>query len=155
MRANNLGRVLTNISIHRPHLQMAKKDEQSTKPRGLQNKYEYIPDSHVKFAKAMESQFAELMLKEMQKTSGASNTDQATQFYQDLLVKERSNAMADRGSGIKDMILDEVYPKRYRNKANYDAYQNQINSFKKQKVEMHDHPKQDIKLAAHNGDRND
>ena len=67
---------------------MNKQSDNSMKGRIEQPKHQYVPESHLKFAKAMESQFAQLMLKEMQKTSGASNTDQATQFYQDLLVKE-------------------------------------------------------------------
>lgn len=134
---------------------MNKQSDNSMKGRIEQPKHQYIPEDHLKFAKAMESQFAQLMLKEMQKTSGASNTDQATQFYQDLLVKERSDAMANNGNGISDMILDEVYPKKFRNKANFEAYQNQISRFKKMTVNMHDHPKQDIKLAAQNGELND
>lgn len=127
---------MSKISIHRPHIQ----NQNAIKKNNSSKGYEFIPEDHKKFAKAMESQFAELMLKEMQKSVGNKDTNQAQQIYESMLLKERAKNMADnKDSAIQELILNEVYPQKFRNEQNFEMYQASQNKFKKNKVAMHDH----------------
>ena len=129
---------MENIKIHRPNIQSVKKKNVQT--HGQDQKY--IPDDHKEFAKKLEAQFAQLMFKEMQKTvatNGQNST--ANEFYDSLMLQERAKAMSERGdSKIQNMLLDEIYPKKFRNKANYDLYAQSQNKYNKQQYEMHDRP---------------
>ncbi len=153
---------MSKVDIHRPHIQPL-----NAKKQNVSNGREYIPEDHKKFAKAMESQFAELMLKEMKKAVGKKDMNQAEQIYDSMLLKERSKSMADnKDSAIQELILKEVYPEKFRNKQNYDLYQQNQNKFKKHKVSMHDGhiseykklqkheaPNSQLTVHANNGDR--
>ena len=126
---------MSKIDIHRPHIQNLNTQKKQNVSKG----HEYIPKDHIKFAKAMESQFAELMLKEMQKAVGKKDMNQAEQIYESMLVKERAQSMADtKDSAIQELILNEVYPQKFRNKQNYELYEANQNKFKQHKVQMHD-----------------
>lgn len=111
----------------------------NSQKQNVSNGSKYIPEDHKKFAKAMESQFAELMLKEMHKAVGKKDMNQAEKIYESMLLKERSKSMADnKESAIQELILKEVYPEKFRNKQNFDHYQQNQNKFIKHKVSMHD-----------------
>ncbi len=85
--------------------------------------YEYVPKPYLEMAEGMESQFTEMMYKEMEKTTGKEEGSTAEDYYNSLLNEQRSKtASAEDGIGIKKMILDQMYPAKFRNKENYDAY---------------------------------
>ena len=127
---------MSKINIHRPQIQNKNVELKKSSSKG----HEFIPEDHKKFAKAMESQFAELMLKEMQKSVGSKDTNQAQQIYESMLLKERAKNMSDnKDSAIQELILSEVYPQKFRNKQNFEMYQASQNKFKKNAVAMHDH----------------
>ena len=137
---------MENIKIHRPNIQNVKSNNSTS----VGNNKQYIPDDHKEFAKNLEAQFSQLMFKEMQKAvpkTGTSNT--ANQFYDSLMLQERAKAMSERGgSKIQEMLLDEVYPQKFRNKANYDQYAQSKNRFNDQKIEMHDRPSLGEKITT-------
>ena len=129
---------MNEIKIHRPQIQNFRKDNTSSKVDDTQ----FIPKQHKEFAVNLEAQFAKLMFNEMQKTvhsSAPSNT--ANDFYNSQLLNERSQTMAAKGgSKLQNMLLDEIYPKKFRNKANFDLYMQSQNKFNKHKIDMHDKP---------------
>lgn len=128
---------MTDIKIHRPHILNHRAQEQ----KKVQNSDQYIPDDIKNFAKKQEAVFAELMFKEMSKTNPEFNANSAMNFYNSKLTKERAEALAERSkNGIKDMILDQVYPKQRRTKQSYDAYMQYQKRFEKHKIAMHDKP---------------
>lgn len=137
---------MAEIKIFRPQIQshQVAKPEQNPK---VNNPYQYVPSEVMEFAKSMESQFSELMLKEMQKTSNESNTDSASEFYNGLLTTERAKALTDVSSkGIKDLILDDVYPDFKRTAQNFAVYENQKAAFNKQRIKMHEGPSNSIEM---------
>ena len=84
----------------------------------------YVPDEFKNVAKDLESQFAELMLKEMNKAAEPSQeASTAENIYNELLTTERSKALSENkgGLGLQNMILDQIYPKRLRNEITYEA----------------------------------
>ena len=97
------------------------------KPQKAQNSDQYIPEPYKKVAKGMESQFAQFMLEQMQKTVQKQKPDSsAERYYNSLLTTERANRLSERGGlGIQEMILKQVYPTRLRNKFTYEAYKQQ------------------------------
>lgn len=92
------------------------------------NDEKYIPDPYKKVATGMEKQFAEFMIQQMRKTTGEEKGSSAQDYYKGMMDSERAKAMSSGdGIGLKKMILDQIYPKRLRNKLAYQAYENQIN----------------------------
>jgi Rod binding domain-containing protein len=104
------------------------------------NDYNYIPEPYKKVARNMEGEFIKLMLNKMQDTVGLEEEkDSATQYYQDLLLDERSKIMSkkDRGLGLQEVILNEIYPKRMRNETSYNNYLRNIEHQKRnQKITL-------------------
>jgi len=104
---------------------------------------QYVPEEIKKIARDMDSQFAKLMIQKMKATI-SRNEEQSTanQIYEGYLSDEYSKAMAmqNNGSGVQELILDQIYPHRYRNKITYDHYlKNQkdlIERFNKNKIEL-------------------
>ena len=96
-------------------------------------KKKYIPGEVKEFARGFEEQFAELMLKEMNKAVGSSAGGTANNYYKSLMQKEQATRLTKNGGGlgIQDMILDDVYPERKRTKAHYQAYLDNKNRFRK------------------------
>lgn len=135
---------MTDIKIHRPQIQSANKQNTQTN-RVVSNPYQYVPGEVLDFAKSMESQFSELMLKEMQKTTNDEDGGTAGEFYNGLLTTERAKAFANNSShSIKDMVLDEVYPKYKRTAQNYAVYEQHKNQFNRQNIRIHDGPSNEI-----------
>ena len=87
------------------------------------NDLEYVPKPYLEMAEGMESQFTEMMYTEMEKTTGKEESSTAEDYYNSMLNEERAKVTGkDDGIGIKKMILDQVYPAKFRNKENYEAY---------------------------------
>lgn len=88
------------------------------------NNLKYVPKPYLDVANGMESQFAKLMLEQMQKSIGKNDNDTSSNYYTSLLTDERSKMLTEnsKGLGIKQMILDQIYPQKMRNKINYDNY---------------------------------
>jgi Rod binding domain-containing protein len=104
---------------------------------------QYIPDPYKNVAKGMEKQFAEFMVKQMNKTvGGPENEGTGTNYYKSLLTSERANAMTDNngGLGLQNVILDQIYPERMRNEFSYKRYlaQKEANEVKREKIDMPD-----------------
>jgi len=99
--------------------------------RLTQDKYANIPKPYMDVAEGMEAQFINHMLTELEKTVHKEKPDsQAEAYYKSLLNNERADIMAktENSIGLKDMILDQIYPKYMRrpiaNKEALGQYQN-------------------------------
>ena len=95
-------------------------------------KYENIPKEYMDVAEGMETQFINHMLTEMRKSVHQARKDSnAEAYYKSLTDYERAKIMtkAENGVGLKDLILDQIYPKHMRvgmpQKHAMNAYQQQ------------------------------
>ena len=73
----------------------------------------------------MESQFIEYLFKKMESGQlGEQEESQADKYYKGLLTTERAKIFSDQSQGksIKSLILDQIYPERYRNPQSYNAF---------------------------------
>ena len=111
--------LLSDIKIFNHQLRPQKKPEVKTK--------EFIPDDFKKVATGMEQQFLQYMLQQMnnsvQKTGEEST---AGKYYKGLLDTERAKSFSNSDLGhtdIKSLILNQIYPQKFRNQAAYNAYQ--------------------------------
>ncbi len=121
------------ISIQKPHIQR----RDTLKPNS--DGKEYIPENYKEFAQGLEKQLADVMVKEMTKSiSRANGESTAMNYYNDLLNDKRSEGLTktNGGLGLQDLILDQIYPRKFRNKKAYEASLQDKNQFLKQKVEM-------------------
>ena len=101
---------------NQPHIQ---------KTKSVTDKYKNIPEPYMKVAQGMESQFTNHLLTEMQKTIHSTTPDSgATKMYKSFLNRERAEMMAksSTGIGIKDLVLNQIYPQHMR--------QNNVNAVK-------------------------
>ncbi len=83
----------------------------------VQDKYANIPKPYLEVAEGMEAQFTNHLLNQMRKTVPTVNPDsQAEKIYKGMLDSERSKMMASSqsGIGVKDLVLDQIYPKHKR-----------------------------------------
>lgn len=98
------------------------------------DKYKNVPKDYMRVAEGMERQFTNHLLTQMQKSIDPANPDsQAENIYKSMLNDERAKLMANSNSGlgVKDLVLDQIYPqyKRTPTKQVVQNYQ-QINSHK-------------------------
>ena len=87
---------------------------------------EYIPSEFKEAAASMEKQFVEHMLEQMEKTTGKKEDSTANNYYKSLQRNERSEMisnLSEEGS-LKELILDQIYPQKYRNETSFNAYKN-------------------------------
>lgn len=87
-------------------------------------KYKNVPDAYMEVAKGMETQFINHMLGEMRKTVKSETPEAPGEaYYKSVLDYERAKLMSDteNGVGLKDLILDQIYPKNLRNPQNTSA----------------------------------
>ncbi len=88
----------------------------------------YIPEEYKDIAKGMEHQFAEYLISQLNNTidkAESENQDSAAQFYDGLQTTERAKVLTENkqhGLGIQPIILNQLYPTRLRNEANYQNY---------------------------------
>ena len=97
------------------------------------DRLEYVPDEYKKVAKGMETQFLEFMIGQMKKTvDHAEEPSSARNYYESLVTHERAKTMSERndGKGIKKLILDQIYPRKFRNKHAFQAYTQRQNANK-------------------------
>ena len=101
----------------------------------VQDKYKNIPKEYLKIAESMEAQYINHMLAELDKTIIQENPDTAAQkYYKSLVQSERAQIMAksENGIGIKDLILDQIYPQHMRrpinNKHAINQYQQNLSN---------------------------
>jgi len=106
-----------NISINnRPNIK---------KSADLPENRQYIPKPYIDGAKSMEKQFAQLMVKEMQKTAGKTSNNTADNYYRSLLSSQYAEQLGQNrgGLGVQKLLLDQLYPRRLRSKIAFDTYQ--------------------------------
>ncbi len=92
--------------------------------------YKYIPSKFLEVAESLETQFINHMLKQMQATTGEKPGSTADNYYKDLQTNERSKLMSqttNKGS-LKDLILNQIYPEKYRNEITYNTILKQQNA---------------------------
>ena len=85
----------------------------------------YIPDDFKKVAQGMETQFLEYMLKKMNDTVDKSTPEStANNYYESLQTSERAKVMSqlNKEGSLKNLILDKIYPSKFRNEQAYNAY---------------------------------
>ena len=90
----------------------------------------YIPEPYLEVAQGMEEQFIEFMIQQMKKSvQKTEESSSAMDYYESLLTQQQSNSMATQngGTGIQDLILDQVYPDYMRTKENYQNFLAQYN----------------------------
>ena len=89
---------------------------------------EFIPDKFKEVAGSMEQQFSEMMLQEMHKTIDRTEPENnAETFYKSLQTQEYAKSLSngDDGTGLKKMILEQIYPQHMRNEINFRRFQGQ------------------------------
>ncbi len=127
------------VQIHKPHIQKHEKQDQQS-ARIARDPFEHVPEDYKKMARGLEQQFAEYMLKQMHTSIGRGKEDSAMDYYQDLNQKEQARMMAEvnNGLGLQKMILDEIYPERFRNKEAMQAYNQhkEKSQIKRNNIEM-------------------
>ena len=76
------------------------------------DRYANVPEAYMKIAEGMESQFNQMMLAQMKKTVSRANPESAaTRVYEQMLDEHYADVMASNdGSGIKDLVLTQIYP---------------------------------------------
>jgi len=135
------------MEIHRSHIQNHKTAQEAQKEkakqlaRGIRDEFENIPKPFKDAARGIEQQFVEFMVQQMHKTTGApEDSNTATNYYNDLLYKEESNRMTEHknGLGIQKLILDQIYPKKFRNADALAAFNAQTKSknHRRSQIEM-------------------
>ncbi len=97
-----------------------------------------IPKQFLEVAQGMEKQFADFMVEQMMKTTGSEETNQAEAYYRSLMNSERSDSLTKNGGGlgVQDLILDEIYPRKFRNEAALAAYNQQTNQKRPNSIGM-------------------
>ena len=116
--------IKNNPQIHNPRIDRNKL---------VHDRYKHIPKEYMKVAEGMETQFTNHLLNEMRKSAAPTNPESNGQrIYKSLLDAERAKMMAESatGLGIKDLVLDQIYPKHRRVQYNDSVkmYQKNINS---------------------------
>lgn len=126
------------VKIHRP--QIANKNHKKVEKSATSNPQQFIPEDYKKVARGLEQQFAQYMLEQMQKTTGSKDDSTAMNYYKELSQKQQAKTMTEvkNGLGIQDLILDEIYPKKFRNPealAAFNAHKDK-GVFKRNNIEM-------------------
>ncbi len=103
-------------------------------PKPIENKRlddtKYIPKQYQEVAESMEQQFAEFMLKQMNKAINETEGEDSggMDYYKSLQTTERAKMMAKQNNlGLQNVILDQIYPKRLRNEMALKQYEAQAN----------------------------
>ncbi len=119
------------MEIHRNHIQNHKTAESKQSQKRVRDEFENIPKPFKDAARGIEQQFVEFMVEQMHKTTGAAEeSNTSMNYYNDLLYKEESNKMTEykNGLGIQKLILDQIYPKKFRNAEALAAFNAQTKS---------------------------
>jgi Rod binding domain-containing protein len=79
-----------------------------------------IPKEYIQVAESMETQFSEMMIREMKKSAAPeSETSPAENYYNSLLDYERAKTMSESGEGlgIKQVVLRQILPQHLHQRA--------------------------------------
>lgn len=118
----------------------------------FQDEFKNIPEPFKKAAQGIEQQFVEFMVQQMHKTTGSEESSTALDYYNDLLYKQESEKMTNykNGLGIQKVILDQIYPKKFRNEQALAAFNAQSNAVGKKKfIRMDDQPQnKEVKMST-------
>ena len=111
------------MKIYRNQIQ-SHKNQKEQQARKISDPHQNIPDDYKKVAKGLEQQFVKYMIEQMQKTIGNEKDSTALNYYKELTQNEQAKTMTEskNGMGIQDLILDEIYPKKFRNPEAVQAY---------------------------------
>ncbi|MGB0452791.1 MAG: hypothetical protein ACPGJV_03680 [Bacteriovoracaceae bacterium] len=94
-------------------------------PKSLPANRHYIPEDYKKAAESQERAFTQYILKEMNKST-VNNREQspAEQMFKSWQIEEQAKKMSasDSGLNVKNVILEEMYPRYLRNKAQFENY---------------------------------
>jgi Rod binding domain-containing protein len=106
--------------------------------RGPLSEQTNIPDAYKKVAEGMEAQFTNHMIKQMNKSVNKSKQDTpAANYYNGLLDYERSKIMAKQGTGLKEVILDQIVPAHLKpriNNKNFGPKGQQVSRYQRAKT---------------------
>jgi Rod binding domain-containing protein len=106
------------VKIHRPNIQNHKNTDDDKRLRTRGDDLQYVPEDFKKVAGGLEQQFVEYMLKQMNKSIGKGASEgSAMDYYKDLQNTEQAKTLTNinNGVGIQDLILNQIYPKKFRN----------------------------------------
>lgn len=95
------------------------------------DKYKNIPKQYLEVAEGMEAQYINYMMNELNKSvQSESPESSAEKYYKSLINSERAEIMAktDNGVGIKDLVLDQIYPQHMRRPVNIKQAMNQYHN---------------------------
>jgi len=98
------------------------------------NGKEFIPKPYLELAEKLEKQFYNLLLNEMEKTVEKTEPQStAEEYYNSLLSDKHAEIFSQNpnNNGIKDLILNEVYPQRFRSKAVFEHYNKEAQRYSK------------------------
>ena len=122
------------LKISKPHSQQL---DQANSVR-QNDKFKNVPKPYMNFVEGMERQFTNHLLKEMRKTVHPTEPEtQAEKYYKSIMDDERAKLMAesDTGLGIKEVILDQIYPQY---KETPHMKQNAVNAYNSNKGVSHE-----------------
>ena len=129
------------MKIHRPNIQNHKNTEDNKRLRTKGDDLKYVPEDFKKVAGGLEQQFVEYMLKQMNKSIGKGSSEgSAMDYYKDLQNTEQAKTLTNinSGVGIQDLILNQIYPKKFRNAQAMAAFNKDQESrlIKKSNIQM-------------------
>lgn len=110
---------MVNLKVQSNNANIQQKPNQS-------GKYKNVPKAYLDFAKGQERIFANHLIKQMRK--GIDKTQQestAERYYKGLMDDEIAKVISesDSGLGIKDVVLNQIYPQYKDNtKSAQEAY---------------------------------
>ena len=96
-----------------------------TSDKALPANRHFVPEQVNKIAENYEKQFAQFLLKEFHKSiPKGDESSTAGDIYQGWMIDKQADTIAknDKGLGLKDLILDEIYPRKYRNEVAYEGF---------------------------------
>lgn len=91
------------------------------------NKRPHVPKPYQDVAEGFETQFANHLITEMRKTINKSKpSSSAEKIYESMQDYERAKiiAQSEPGLGVKEVILDQIYPAHRRQAPNNNAILN-------------------------------
>ncbi len=106
------------MKIYRPKIQSHKHTKDDKRLRTKGDDLKYVPNDFKKVAGGLEQQFVEYMLKQMNKSIGKTSSEgSAMDYYKDLQNTEQAKTLTqvNNGVGIQELILNQIYPKKFRN----------------------------------------
>lgn len=129
------------MKIHRPNIQNHRNSQEDKRLRTKGDDLKYVPEDFKKVAGGLEQQFVQYMLKQMNKSIGKGESEgSAMDYYKDLQNTEQAKTLTNtnNGVGVQELILNQIYPKKFRNAQALAAFNQDKNSrlIKRNNIEM-------------------